>query len=145
MVNNRVNVSAYSGLPPIEVSSDTIYIEDGPLYDVEKVLQLLTEGDEKTIPWTRKCKTDLQKWSLDKEDARQIVKDAISQQEGTYLNSQWCVQNPTGPWAGCDSYKLVRDEWVEYAHKYMRFEYYVKFAIGKTGKILLLVSCHLSQ
>lgn len=65
--------------------------------------------------------------------------------QGQYVNSQWCVQKPTGPWAACDGYRLFRDEWVEYAHKEMRYEYYVKFAIGKTGKLLLLVSCHLSR
>lgn len=143
MVNNAINVSAYSGEVPLGGSSETIYIEGGPLYEVDKVLQLLAEGDEKTIPWTRKCISDLQKWSLDKEDARQILKEAITQ--GRYLNSQWCVQKPTGPWAACDGYKLVRNEWVDYAHKEMRFEYYVKLAVGKTGRILLLVSCHLSQ
>ena len=143
MVNNQVNLSAYSELPPAQANGNTVYIKSGPLYDVKQVLAILTEGDKKTIPWTRKCVADLQKYSLNTEDARQIVKEAITQ--GTYINSQWCVQKPTGPWAACDGYKLVRNEWVDHAYKEMRFEYYVKFAIGKTGKILLLVSCHLSQ
>ena len=92
------------------------------------------------IPWTKDCKNDLQKHTLDISDARQLVHEAIT--SGQYLNSQWCVQKPTGPWAACDGYRLFRDEWIEYAHKYMRIEYYIKFAIGKTGKLLLLVSCH---
>jgi len=35
-------------------------------------------------------------------------------------------------------------EWVATASKEMGVEYFVKFAVGKTGQLLLLVSCHLS-
>jgi hypothetical protein len=142
MVNNTNNVSAYQGQPPSTLGNIRIYIE-GPLYPVEEVLKLLDSGDEKTHLWTRKCIQDVENMALEIEDVRNLVRQAITQ--GKYINSEWCVQKPTGPWAACDGYRLFREEWVEYAHKTMRFEYYVKFAIGKTGKILLLVSCHMSQ
>lgn len=142
MVNNLRNLSIYTGQPPSEEGEKGIST-DNPLYEVDQVLEILVKGDEKTIPWTRDCKSDLQKYSLDRADARQLVKEAIT--EGRYLNSQWCLQKAAGPWAACDGYHLFRDEWVENARKMMRFEYYVKFAIGSKGNILLLVSCHLSQ
>lgn len=141
MVIKQINVSAYSGRFPSPDSTDLI-IHDGPLYDSKQVLSLLNKGDNNTIPWTRRCKADLQRMSFDIADARALIKDAL--RSGQYLNSQWCEQKPSGPWAACDAYRLVRDEWNEYAHKEFRIEYYVKFAIGKTGKILLLISCHLS-
>ena len=138
-----INLSAYSGLPPERQEGGRTLIADGPLYPVVDVLALLETGDQNTVLWTRKCKSDVQLLAYDICDIRGLIKDAVTQ--GQYLNSEWCVQKPTGPWAACDGYRLFRDEWVPYAHKEMRCEYYVKFAIGKTGKILLLVSCHLSQ
>src|SRR5690554_5358995 len=143
MVNNAINVSAYKGLPPSEIGDDRHYISDGPLYPVEDVLNLLEVGESATILWTRQCKSHVQQLSYEIADVQKLIKQAITQ--GQYVNSQWCVQRPTGPWAACDSYRLFRNEWVEYAYKEMRYEYYVKFAIGKTGKLLLLVSCHLSR
>ena len=135
MVNN---VSAYTGQPPAEGASDAKRRLAGPLYNPADVLAVLSSGS--TIPWTRDCKSDLQGLAFDEADIQQLLRDTL--QHGRYLNSQWCVQRPTGPWAACDAYQLGRDEWNEYAHRDLRVEYYIKFAIGKTGKILLLVSAH---
>ncbi len=143
MVNNAVNVSAYEGPPPSEVGNGKVYISGGPLYPVNDVLALLDAGESFAILWTRQCKSDVQQLAYEIGDVQRLVKQAVTQ--GQYRNSEWCVQKPTGPWAACDGYRLFQDEWAEYAHKEMRYEYYVKFAIGKTGKLLLLVSCHLSR
>lgn len=144
MVNNSNNISAYQGMPPSSAGDRRNPISGGPLYQPEEVLALLDKGDDQTVLWTRKCKNDVQVvLAYEMAEVRSLVREAITQ--GRYINSEWCVQKPTGPWAACDSYKIERSEWVEHAHKDMRIEYYVKFAIGKTGKILLLVSCHLSQ
>lgn len=143
MVNNVINVSAYTGQPPDQAGDERIYIDNGPLYPVDDVRQLLDAGDDKTTLWTRKCIQDVTGLGYEIADVRQLLQQAIT--EGHYLNSEWCVQRPTGPWAACDGYRLQRNEWVAAARKEMRFEYYVKFAIGKTGQILLLVSCHMSQ
>ncbi len=139
MVNNSSNISAYEGKAPTSNDKNRI-ISEVPLYNTARILEILKEGDENTIPWTRRCIQDIECLSLDKSDVRTLIKDAIT--NGTYKNSQWCTQKPAGPWAACDAYQLFRSEWVQYAKKNMRIEYYVKFAIGKTGKILLLVSCH---
>ena len=50
-----------------------------------------------------------------------------------------------GPWAACDAYVLVRTEHLPHLRKDMECEYYIKFAIGKTGTVLLLASCHLPE
>ncbi|ART78922.1 hypothetical protein [Oceanisphaera avium] len=145
MVNNTINVSAYQGQPPTNVQGGRIYIQDGPLYLPRDVLALLDLGDESTKLVTTKCRKDVQVMGFDIADVRQLVDTALN--TGKYLKSEWCLVGQTDSarsWAACDGYRLLRDEWVEHAHKEMRIEYYVKFAIGKTGKLLLLVSCHLS-
>ena len=143
MVNNASNISAYDGVPPTEVGNGRSRIRSGPLYEVADVLALLAQGDNKTNLWTRKCVQDVGRLAFDIADVRELLKQALT--KGEYINSEWCVQKPTGPWAACDSYRLLRDEWNDNAYKHLRYEYYVKFAIAKTGRLLLLVSCHLSQ
>jgi hypothetical protein len=142
MVNNTRNLSAYSGTPPPQEQGDR-HIADGPLYHVADVLALLDQGEAALVPWTRKCKDDLLRLALDVSDAQALVREAL--ENGCYRNSEWCVQQPSGPWAACDAYQLWHNEWVQAAYKEMCFEYYIKFAIGKSGKLLLLVSCHEPQ
>lgn len=144
MVNNALNVSAYQGSPPnsATVKDQRIYIEGGPLYPVDDVLALLAAGDGQTLLWTRKCKNDVAQLTFEIADLRELLRQGLTKAQ--YLNSEWCVQKPTGPWAACDSYRLRRNEWIKHAHREMCIEYYVKFAIAKTGRLLLLVSCHTS-
>ena len=142
MVSQRKNVSAYTGTPP-ESDTDERCIEGGPLYGKDEVLAVLAQGEGGLLPWTRKCVMDMENLTFDNLNAIELIEDALK--GGRFRNSEWCVQNPSGPWAACDAYELVRKEWVQAAHKEMPFDYFVKFAIGKTGKILLLVSCHPSQ
>ncbi|MCP4701743.1 MAG: hypothetical protein GY862_33525 [Gammaproteobacteria bacterium] len=59
-----------------------------------------------------------------------------------YRNSEWC-ENGKG-WAACDAYALICDEYIEHVNKIFRMEYFFKFAIGKSGVLLLIVSFHLS-
>ncbi|WP_291820171.1 hypothetical protein [Marinobacter sp.] len=93
--------------------------------------------------WTRKCKDDLQKYTLDAADTVELLTEAL--QHGRYRDLEWCEQRPTGPRAACDAYTLARKEWIPYAHKEFPIEYYIKFAIAKTGTVILLVSCHLPE
>ena len=60
-----------------------------------------------------------------------------------YRDSEWCT-NGRNALAACDSYVLHRVEWVATAGKEMGVEYFLKFAVGKAGQLVLLVSCHLS-
>lgn len=142
MVANKVNISAYSGIAPT-TNSSTRLIEGGPLYAKQEILQLLATSKEAVMPWTKKSIQDIQQLELDSKDLTELVIDALS--IGSFRNSEWCQQSPQGPWAACDAYQFQRIEWVAAAYKEMQFEYYIKFALAKTGKLLLLVSCHLSQ
>jgi len=142
MVNNT-NISGYNGVVPASMDADRV-IWGGPLYQPDDVLKLLgAKGCEGVIPWTRKCKNDLQKYSMNTEDALDLINRCL--RTGQFLGSEWCKQNPNGPWAASDAYRIFVRQWVKATHKEMDFEYYIKFAIGKTGLILLLVSCHLSE
>lgn len=141
MVNNQLNVSAYVGVLPLEGS--TRDISGGPLYDPARVLAVLQQGESSTRAWTRKCIHDLQKYTLDGQDVVVLLKEAL--RNGRYRNSEWCQQRPIGPWAACDAYTLTRMEWIPYAYKELPVEYYIKFAIAKTGTVILLVSCHLPE
>jgi len=143
MVNNAINISAHHGAPPASREESRVHIDSGPLYDNSTVLALLDKGDEHTKLWTKKCIQDVQRLEFAIEDVRALLKQALL--NGRYVNSEWCMQNSTGPWAACDSYSLARMEWIENAGKELPCNYYVKFAINKAGKLLLLVSCHLSQ
>jgi hypothetical protein len=58
-----------------------------------------------------------------------------------YRDSEWC-DNGKGAWAACDAYTLRHDEYVETAGRTFRMEYFFKFALSKTGKLVLMVSCH---
>ncbi len=117
-------------------------IQDGPLYGKDQILPLLTE-EENIIAWTRKCREDLQKWRFDMEDVAELI--SICLDEGEFLGSEWCEQGESGLWVACDAYRVVRLEWSYIAHKGISFEYYIKFAINKTGKLVLMVSCHPSS
>ena len=142
MVNN-VNVSRYHGQVPAGNNADLV-ISNSPLYTPEEVLALLNQyGEDAVKPWTRDCVSDVQKMSFDNGDLVELIQQAL--QSGRFINSQWCVQKPGGPWAACDSYHLRRPEWIAAAHKNMQCEYYIKYAIGKTGQLLLLASCHPPQ
>jgi len=138
MVNNRI-VSRFTGVLP-ENGNDR-KIRGGPLYPAEEIMSLLgNDGSEPIITWTKKCTSDVQRLSLDDDDLIELVQIAVY--GGRFIGAEWCEQKPGGPWAACDAYSIIRKEWIPAARKEMDFEYYIKFAIGKTGKILLLTSCH---
>ncbi|HEU4344422.1 MAG TPA: hypothetical protein VFU31_22945 [Candidatus Binatia bacterium] len=142
MVSDKI-VSRYAGKLPESANSDR-GIPHGPLYPVAEVLGLLENSVNPNIQvWTRKCAADVQKLALDADDLVDLLKEAVLGNH--FIGSEWCRQNPNGPWAACDAYALSRQEWVAVAHKEIRMEYYLKFSVGKTGKILLLASCHLSE
>ncbi len=66
---------------------------------------------------------------------------ALAKDPHQYIDSEWCT-NGFGVWAACDAYEVQRREWVKTANKEMNMVYFVKFAIGKTGALVLVVSCH---
>lgn len=142
MVNNQ-NVSSYKNGAPPKGGNANRKITDGPLYPRADVQEVLSKGSDALIAWTSKCTSDLAKWSLDLGDVCELIQIAI--ERGQYRGSQWCRQNEQGPWAACDSYRVFRKEWIAAANKEMTIEYYIKFAIAKSGKMILTVSCHISE
>ena len=135
----RLNLSAYDGTPPA-TDQGSRQISDGPLYDVQQVLAVLDQGEEALRYWTRKCIADVQRFGMSPEDVAELIKIAL--RSGRFKGSSWCENKPGGSWAACDSYQLSFTQWLEAAHKYIDVEYYIKFAVGRTGKVLLMVSCH---
>lgn len=141
MVSNTI-VSQYRAdtIPPIGGNRK---IAGGPLYRAEEVLELLADVEGRpVVAWSKKCFQDSDKLGFDQRDLCELVALAIS--NGNFLGAEWCIQLDYGPWAACDAYSIVRKEWIPKAYKEMSFEYYVKFAISRSGKQVLLASCHLS-
>jgi hypothetical protein len=136
-----VNVSCRQDVPlPANwnVAADRLVI-GGPLYPVADITALLDKGVVATSLFTDDCKLDVafEGWSL--KNVVQLVQEAL--QYGKYKNSQWCRQGVTDelvvPCAPCDAYA------VRFIHAEKGpTNYYVKFAISKTGKLLLIFSCH---
>lgn len=139
MVNTKI-VSRYTGALPS--SGETRQIAGGPLYACDEVERVLAADDGSVVPWTRKCFSDLKKYELGLNDVVGLIRLALT--EGRFIGSEWCVNQSGGAWAACDAYAVTRREWLPSARKEMAVEYYLKFAIGTTGKLILAVSCHLS-
>lgn len=142
MVSHTI-VSQYSQ-EPVPTEGSRRGIPGGPLYDVKNVLGILANTEPRSLQiWTRKGVRDLRALNLDEQNLRELLRLAVSR--GRFLGAEWCSQHENGPWAACDAYSVVRREWIINARKEMNIEYYVKFSISRSGSILLLVSCHLSN
>lgn len=136
MVSSIILSRYREGLDPDFVGRQKI--AGGPLYSSVDVLPLLKT--ESIIAWTSKCIKDLQKWSLDTEDIVELIKLAVT--NGRYKDSEWCQQKPNGSWAACDAYTVIEERWNENTKQYQDTEFYLKFAIGKLGNVILTISCH---
>ncbi|TMM46087.1 hypothetical protein FCS21_07185 [Colwellia ponticola] len=143
MVSN-LNLSLYSGSPP-QNSDGNLKISNGPLYSKESVMKILTElGADSINVVTRKASRHIQKYDLDIDDGvLKLLKMALN--SGKYLNSQWCEHGKGSTWSACDAYSVIENKWYETMHDYLETKWYIKFAIGKTGKLILIVSCHTSD
>ncbi|MDD2846400.1 MAG: hypothetical protein PHT57_15775 [Rhodoferax sp.] len=129
-------VSEYSSDPPTE--SGRIKIADGPLYDLARVQALATGA--RLNAWTDRC--DKAIYELFGGDLDSVALLISVLQPSNYRDSEWCT-NGRNAWAACDAYAIRRVEWVATAGKEMPVEYFLKFAVGKTGQLVLIVSCHL--
>ena len=117
-------------------------IAGGPLYGEEDVLVACKSVRVSVL--TRKATGNIQDLCFTEDDIAELIQRAV--QIGRYKNSEWCETGRTATarsWVACDAYSVSRDEWNEAAGKSFLTEYYVKFGIGKTGLVLLVVSCHL--
>jgi len=135
---NTVNLSRYPGNPPkADVSRK---ITGGPLYSAEELLLILEKGVNSFTPITNRCLVDLERFELSHDDINLLLRLCVA--SGRFKGSEWCRGNKAGHWLACDAYSVCRQEWITASSKYMTIEYYLKFAIGKTGQVILMVSCH---
>ena len=130
-------VSEYSLNPP-EDGQGQVKIAKGPLYDLARVQRLATAGGLNT--WTDRC--DKAVYELFAGDLEAVAGLLGHLRPADYRDSEWCT-NGRNALAACDAYALRRLEWVASAGREMGVEYFVKFAVGKAGQLVLLVSCHL--
>lgn len=139
VINNRTNVSSFPGEPPTTIVGRTDrLIEGGPLYDQGKVAALCEAGSLHL--WSGGAVRDAPKRELDISDICELVRRAVS--GGRYLRSEWCQQSSGGPWAACDAYVVDAVEWCEAVQKEFQVGWYLKFAVGRTGTMLLSISNH---
>lgn len=132
------NLSAFNGVPP--AVNEERKITGGPLYELAKI-QALTEQPETVNLWTAKCRRDAANLTLDTSDLGEMIRELTN---NDYRDSEWC-DNGKDSWAACDAYTLKRSEFVERAGKWFSIVYFLKFAESKTGKLVLMVSCHTSN
>jgi len=134
-------LSEYSLNPPNELGTGRIKIDGGPLYDLARIKQLVDDPDCIRL-FTRICNREVHK--LFDSDTGQVAALIQALDSFDYIDSEWCDNGNTGV-AACDAYGIRRAEVIAATGKSITVEYFLKFAIGKTGKLVLLVSCHLSK
>ncbi|MDQ7051031.1 MAG: hypothetical protein Q9M92_16465 [Enterobacterales bacterium] len=135
---NTINLSRYQGKPP---KADTNRkIAGGPLYSAEELLLILETGVNSFTPITKRCLADIERFELSHDDIISLLR--LCAESGKFRGSEWCRGSKDGHWLACDAYSVCRQEWIKASSKNMNIEYYLKFAIGKTGQVILMVSCH---
>jgi len=141
MVNNPPrNISRYpERVPDAAVTGRTRTIANAPIYDPNEVLALAQAG--KIMLWTPGARRDAAKWSIDTTDVSELIIAAL-QGRGRFQTAEWCEEKPNGPWAARDAWIVTRNEWIEQTKKWMETTYYLKFAMARTGEILLMASIH---
>ena len=131
------NLSAYNGDLPGD--GKTRKIAGGPLYDLARV-KVLTELPDAVNLWTAKARRDVANLAMAPADVGGMIRQLT---ERDYRDSEWCDNGKS--YAACDAYALKRSEYIEHAGKWFPMEYFVKFAESKTGRLVLIVSCHTSH
>lgn len=130
-------VSEYSQRPP-EPWEGRSKIAGGPLYELTRV-QALAADEQALLAWTEKCRKDVRKWFDD--DLERVAELLLSLKSQDYKDSEWC-ENGKGAIAACDTYTVSAMETVPATGRSVRMDYFLKFAVSKTGALVLIVSCH---
>lgn len=135
----RLVLSEYTSALPDDPARAKIATEQArPLYELDRV-KALVQDEARLALWTRKCRRDVRE--LFDNDLTEVAALIRSLQPSDYLDSEWCA-NGQDAWAACDAYRIRRKEAASRPGASITVEYFLKFAIGKTGQLLLLVSCH---
>lgn len=130
-------VSQYSGTVPAAGASRKI--AEGPLYELAKIHEIASAAYSLRF-WTRGSEQKARDLDVDTEDVAQWLLELTPQ---NYRDSEWCTDGRA--WAACDAYLLRRSEWIPAARKHMPVDYFLKFAIARSGALVLMVSCHMSR
>lgn len=133
---NKFIVSEYSSRPPTE--SGRVKIAGGPLYDLTRV-QTIVEDENRLLTWTEKCRKDV--FKLFDDDLAGVAGLIQCLKSSNYIDSEWC-ENGRNAIAACDAYSIRRLELIPATGRSMPVGYFLKFAVGKTGALVLMVSCH---
>ena len=133
---NKFIVSEYSSGLPSETGR--VKIAGGPLYDLAQV-QVIVEDENRLFSWTEKCRKDV--FNLFDDDLAEVAGLIRCLKPMDYIDSEWC-ENGKNAVAACDAYSIRRMEVILAMGKPMPVEYFLKFAIGKAGNLVLLASCH---
>ena len=133
---NKFIVSEYSSRLPTE--SGRVKIAGGPLYDLARV-QTIVGDENRLLTWTEKCRKDV--FKLFDDDLAKVAGLIQCLKASDYIDSEWC-ENGKNAMAACDAYSIRRMEVIPVTGKAMPVGYFLKFAIGKAGNLVLLVSCH---
>ena len=136
MVKNVV-LSEYSSNPPV-VAGRVKILGTGPLYQLTRV-QAIAANENQLKLWTQKCIHDVNR--LFDSDLAQVAELVACLKESDYIDSEWC-ENGRLALVACDAYRIRRTFVAQATGKRMPIEYFLKFAIGKTGNLVLMVSCH---
>lgn len=108
------------------------------MYALERV-QALARDQSRLNTWTEKCRKDVRKWFDD--DLERVGELILFLRPDDYIDSEWC-ENGKGAIAACDAYSVSVVETAPATGCPVQMEYFLKFAVSKTGALLLIVSCH---
>lgn len=133
---NKFIVSEYSTRPSRE--SGRVKIAGGPLYELARV-QTIVEDENLLVTWTEKCRKDV--FNLFDDDLAEVASLIQCLKPSDYIDSEWC-ENGRNAIAACDAYSIRRLELMPATCRSMPVGYFLKFAVGKTGALVLMVSCH---
>lgn len=114
---------------------------ESSLYELTKVKELSADGLLRTV--TENCDKDLAALGL---SLYGDVAEMLGRlEESDYYQSEWCRSSSRkgkGAWLKCDVYKTIKSIYNTHTCKEDHYDYYLKFSMGPTGKVLLIVSCH---
>jgi hypothetical protein len=141
MVSVRIISRFSSGFSVDKLNPGNRKIAGDGLYPSDELLEILKHSETVSL-MTRDAAKDVKRLGIKEEGVAVLLRQALK--VGQYTGSEWASINEK-TCAACDVYRLQRTETVEETGYECSVEYYLKFAIGKTGQIVMVISCHLSQ
>lgn len=111
------------------------FISKKPLYNLTALQTAFSSQDVLLV--TKDCRKDVEE--VLQSDADDVWRAVQGLKAGNYVNSQWCSTSGRS-WVPCDAY--VVEIWPVKVDGDTIRDLYLKFGMSKTGKCLLVISCH---